>query len=380
MKIIHIAPLNTSGVPISLVQAEKDLGYESRLVTFAPDHREYTEDICLNLPFLDFAGTRLVKRLVSDPGKLRVDNSFKIPDRIPLQWRANNRAEALLVSLRELIWTPRFKKFFDQIDFWNFDVYQLDGGLGFYRDGRVIEELKKRGKRIICCYTGSDLRTRGVIPAIDAVADLNVTLEFDHLKLHPNIHHVGFPFDSGRFEPKPGTGNHEVVRIGHSPTNRLAKGSDHIIRAINSLKARYPVELVLIENVSYEESLRLKAGCDIFVDQLGDLGYGLSALEALAMGIATCSCLVDGFEDTYPDHPIVEVSALDLEGKLVELLENPDKRIEIGRKGHEWVKRVHGKSNVVKKIHELAGLRAGDDAAPGGRPLAVDVNRAAMSM
>ena len=82
LKILHIAPTNTSGVPGELVRAERALGHESRLVTLFRDRRGYFEDICLNLAFIDFAGTRWIKRRVSAPERLRVDNRLRIPGEI----------------------------------------------------------------------------------------------------------------------------------------------------------------------------------------------------------------------------------------------------------------------------------------------------------
>ena len=66
-RILHLAPFNTSGVPITLVRAEREVGFESRLITLGRDSRNYEEDICLDLPFLDFIGTRLAKKLFSNP-------------------------------------------------------------------------------------------------------------------------------------------------------------------------------------------------------------------------------------------------------------------------------------------------------------------------
>lgn len=355
LRILHIAPLNTSGVPITFVRAERALGHESRLITLARDRRGYEEDVCLELPLLDFWGTRLVKRLVSNPAKLTVTNRAAPPASLPPVWTPNGWPERLLVTTRERLWRPRILAAMREIDFWNFDVYQLDGGLEFFRDGRTVARLKEAGKTVICCYTGSDLRTRGVLPAIDALADLNVTLEFDHLALHPNIQHVFFPFETDRIPNRtPLSG--KTVRIGHAPTNRAAKGSELIIATIESLAKEFPVELELIENVPYEESLRRKARCDIFVDQIGDLGYGLNSLESLAMGIPTCSCLAPGFDKAYPDHPLFAVTAATLAECLVTLICTPELRRERGKRGVEWVRRLHDSKNVVARIHAFAGL------------------------
>lgn len=355
MKILHIAPFNISGVPISFVKAERKLGHQSRLITLGKDWRNYEEDICLELPFLDFSGTRWIKKIVSHPSKLSVDNQLKQVKEIPIIWQPNGWAESLLVKFREWFWQSKIETAMQSVNFWDFDVYQLDGGLEFYRDGRIVRKLKEQGKKVICCYTGSDLRTRGVIPAIDSLIDLNVTLEFDHLELHPKIEHVFFPFDVDEF-----TANYseksEVIRVGHAPTNRAAKGSDFIISVIKELQKKYPVELVLIENVSYAESQKMKSGCQIFIDQIGDLGYGLNSLESLAMGIPTCSCLVQGFEEKYPDHPFVVIDKLNLQQKLVDLIGSTELRTRLSKSGRDWVQRHHSAVSVVQKIQQLLDL------------------------
>jgi hypothetical protein len=60
-----------------------------------------------------------------------------------------------------------------------------------------------------------------------------------------------------------------------------------IIEAVTNLAKSKDIELVLIEGLKYRDSLVLKAGCDLFIDQLGELGYGVSALESMALGIPT---------------------------------------------------------------------------------------------
>jgi len=351
-RILHLAPFNTSGVPITLVRAERELGFDSRLITLGRDPRGYEEDLCLDLPFLDFVGTRWAKKIFSDSARLQVTNRCKIPAQIPPTWRPHSLAEKWLVKFRESIWQKRITRAIAKIDFWNFDLYQLDGGLEFYRDGRLVRELNKRGKPIICLYTGSDLRTRGVIPEIDQLANLNVTLEFDHLALHPRLQHVFFPLDLRRFTLAPPRQESRLV-IGHAPTNRVAKGSDTIIAVVQNLAKDFPIDFILIEGLPHHEALRRKAGCDIFIDQLGELGYGINAIEALAMGICTCTGLVAGFAEKYPDHPFVEVNAENLRARLVHLCRHPQQRRQLRQHGRDWVERMHDSRRVVRQIHEL---------------------------
>ncbi len=354
--ILHIAPTNTSGVPGQLVGAERKLGYTSRLVTLFADKRNYFQDICLDLPFIDFAPTRWMKKLVSDPRKIKVANKVTPPEHIPLTWQPHSLAEHILVRLRDALWRHKVERAIEVFYLDQFDVYQLDGGLGFYRHAAFVRKQKNLGKTIICCYMGSDLRTRGVIPDIDAFSDVNVTVEFDHLQWHPDIHHVGFPFDTTGYAMHVHHDNQKPVRIGHAPTNRAAKGSDVIIPVLRELEQKFDAEMVLIEGMPYQDALAIKQSCDIFVDQIGDLGYGINSLEALAMGIPAVSCLAPGFAEAYPAHPFIDVQADSIKEKLIRLVRNPDYRRQKGQQGKTWVEKHHKAREVVKKIHRLAKI------------------------
>ena len=356
MRILHIAPFNTAGVPFAFVKAERALGHESRLVTLGRHPQDREEDICLDLPFLDSWLVRRVKGIVTPEHRRVVSHVARLPSKIPPEWKPSPWGESLLINLRERVWKKKIEEAIQEHGLYDYDVYQLDGGLEFFRDGRFVRRLKESGKKVICCYTGSDLRTRGVIPAIDASSDLNVTVEFDHLQYHPDIHHVPFPLDVDAFQPADPAGGH-VVRIGHAPTNRAAKGSDIIIPIVQALERRFPVQLVLIEGLPYSEAIRLKRTCHVFIDQIGDLGYGMNSLEALAMGIPACSSLAPGFAEVYPDHPFIVVGADTLETELTALIQ--DRRLirKKGKQGRAWVRRVHDARAVVERIHSLAGCR-----------------------
>lgn len=353
-RILHIAPFNIADVPLSFVRAERELEFESRLLTLGRNSRGYEEDICLDLPFLDLAATRWAKKLFSNPQRLQVTNRKPQLKEIPPVWSPHSFFEDILVRGREMLWTPKIRATLEEIDFWNFNLYQFDGGLEFYRDGRIVQELKKLGRKIVVCYTGSDLRTRGVIKPVDDAADVRVTVEYDHLKLHPNIHHVFFPFDARAFRVQPVREKRDGgLVIGHAPTNRAAKGSDIIIEVVNRLVSEIGGRLLLIEGMSHQDALKAKAECDIFIDQIGDLGYGINSLESLAMGIPTCTCLVEGFARQYSDHPFIEVDAENLFERLRALCLNSELRRKYVERSREWVERVHDGRESVGRIQDL---------------------------
>lgn len=354
MKILHIAPFNVANVPMTFVQAERQLGHSSRLLTLARNSRGYPEDICLHLPFLNFKGLTHFKRLISGKSRIEVTNIKPKSTSLPPIWQPNI-LEELFIKFREMLWKPKINRAFKKYQLDQVDVIQLDGGVGFYRDGSDIIRFNQQRKKIICCYTGSDLRTRGVIPQIDAISDLNISVEYDHLQLHPDIYHIFFPFDAQKFKPLPYYDD-AIIRIGHAPTNRAAKGSDTIISVVIELEKTHPVKLILIENLPYQEALKRKAECHIFIDQIGDLGYGINSLESLAMGIPTCSGLVPGFDEQYPDHPFFVINKQNLKSNLIQLIEDRDWRMKKRTEGIAWVKKYHDPISVVQKIHQLAKL------------------------
>ena len=122
------------------------------------------------------------------------------------------------------------------------------------------------------------------------------------------------------------------------------------------LENEYPVKLILIEKLPYQKALEVKSHCDIFIDQIGDLGYGINSLESLAMGIPTCSCLAPEFSERYPLHPFIVIDKMNLKSKLSELIESEKLRLEKSTQGRQWISKYHDSKHIVQQIHRLAGI------------------------
>jgi len=353
LKILHIAPFNYAGVPMNFVKAERNLGHYSRLIVLGSNNQGRDGDIFLNLKFIDSPFVKIAKKIFTPVKRRKIIYNVTPPEKVPITWSYANTGEKILIKSREVLWKKAIDKIIQDVDFWNFDLYQLDGGLGFYRDSRLIKKLHSKGKKIIVCYTGSDLRTRGVFPEIESISDLIVTVEFDHLKFHDNLNYVPFPFDFLMLPDKKKRDPKRIV-IGHAPTNRAAKGSDIIINAIERLKNKYSyVDIDLIEGMLYKEALERKSMCDIFIDQIGNLGYGINSIESLAMGSVTCSSLAPGFKEAFPDHPFIEIDAGNIEEKIDDLIQDKKKMENIAAYGEKWARRFHDPIQVVTKIHNL---------------------------
>ncbi len=348
MRILHFAAENYAGVPAQLVQAERQQGHESLLVTlYHPGSRLCDEDICLNLPWV---GTDWMNRL--KPAFVRrpiyQSSQRRMSDGPPV-WESGSAFVRLLFNVRDRLWEPRIRRALDAVRFSDCDLLFLDGGVGFLRSGKLVREFKERGGKAALLYCGSDLRTRGMIPVVDALADFRFTVEFDHCLLDPRLTFVFFPFDPPAMT-RPPLQDGKTIRIGHAPTNRVIKGTDAILQGLEKLKETHPVEIVLIEGLPHTEALRLKASCHLFVDTLGELGYGINSLEALAMGIPTAVQLMPDFEKVLEDHPFILITEETVAEQLKPYVESELLRKEKGQAGKEWVKRMHDPVRVSQSV------------------------------
>jgi len=260
------------------------------------------------------------------------------------------------MKFREVVWTPYINKARKKYNLDNFDVYQFEMGMEFYRDARWVKELANRSKGIIAFYHGTDIRNRGVIKQVDDICALRLTSELDLLQLHPQLKYLFLPFDSSKIEQVRSDDKPTVFRIGHAARNRRLKGTEAVIRAIETLQRKgVPVELVLIENKSHEEAMRLKATCHIAVDQLTDLGgwgYGMSSLEFLAMGIPVITKMRKEYCDFLPDHPFENADDNSVEAAIERLVFDVVLRKQRSEQGIAFVKKYHDARVVMRQYYD----------------------------
>jgi len=243
----------------------------------------------------------------------------------------------------------------------DYDIIHYDAGLDFYRDASQAKKWKSMGKKIVCCYYGSDLRTRGIIKPLDDISDLNITSEFDHLALKNDLYYLFYPYDISEL-PEKKTNNSDAIKIIHTPTNRKFKGTDIIIEVIEKIKKERKIEFILLENKTRDYLLEEKSKCDISIDQvggtMGGTGYGKAGLESIAMGIPTLTNMTKEYSDWLPENPfVVANNNNDLYDKLVELIDNKELRKQLGEAGKSWTIKYHSYRNVNEKLYELYKMK-----------------------
>ncbi len=354
LKILHLAPQNYAGVPYSFYDMHNKCGDYSRIITYHKNTRNFPEDICLDLPLPNYS---LAKNWRSKKVKDREEQKVEIA---PI-FKPSNIVEKFYFDISDFLKKKKINELIEKYSLNDFDIIHYDAGLDFFRNSSQAKKWKNEGKKIVCCYYGSDLRIRGLIKELDEISDLNITSEFDHLKLKDDIHYLFYPYDASELPEKHNQVN-EVVTIIHSPTNRKYKGTELIISVIEKIKKEKKIKFLLMENVDRIELLKIKSGCDICIDQvggtMGGTGYGKAGLETLAMGIPTITNMSDEYKNWLPENPFVVANNSDeLYEKLNELIENGDLRSEIGLKGKDWVKKYHSYESVNQKLKELYKLK-----------------------
>jgi glycosyltransferase involved in cell wall biosynthesis len=325
-------------------------GDYSRLITLHKNERMFPEDICLNLllPNQTLAKMLRKKKIQSLEEKERDTVHY---------FESKNLYEKIYYKFYDFLIQPKIEKVISDFSLSDFDIIHYDGGLDFYRDSRQALKWKKQGKKIVCCYYGSDLRIRGLIKELDEISDLNLTSEYDHLALKKDLKYLFYPYDTSELPPKKGKTN-GTIKIIHSPTNRKYKGTELIISVIDKIKKERNIEFLLMENVDRKKLLEIKSECDISIDQvggtMGGTGYGKAGLETLAMGIPTITNMTNAYEKWLPENPFVVANTFDqLYKSLIELIDNENFRIENGNKGIEWVNNYHSFENVNKELKRL---------------------------
>jgi glycosyltransferase involved in cell wall biosynthesis len=347
LKILHIAPLNFAGVPYDFYKMHNQCGDYSRLITLHKNERIFSEDICLNLPLpIQVLAKRIRQKKVQS-----LENKSIVTAHY---FELKNIFDRTYYGFYDTFVQPKIEKTISDYSLNDFDIIHYDGGLDFYRDARQALKWKKQGKKIVCCYYGSDLRIRGLIKELDDISDLNITSEYDHLALKKDLNYLFYPYDPSELPPKKQRTS-ESIKIVHSPTNRKYKGTDLIISVIEKIKKERTIEFLLLENIDRKKLLEIKSECDISIDQvggtMGGTGYGKAGLETLAMGIPTITNMTKDYVAWLPENPFVVANNFDeLYKSLNELLDDESYRNELGKMGIEWVNKYHGFKNVNEKL------------------------------
>jgi len=144
------------------------------------------------------------------------------------------------------------------------------------------------------------------------------------------------------------------LRILHAPTNEDYKGSKYIYLALDELKKKYDFELKLVKNVTIEKLYEEIQSSDLVIDQMIGGGYGLFAMEAMAMyRPVVCYVREDLWEKIKHDSPIYNASPDELYNVLDSILANPAQLTERSRQSREFIEKYHDAKKIAQQYYEI---------------------------
>ena len=213
------------------------------------------------------------------------------------------------------------------------------------------------GKPLVVHHHGTIYRDNHA--ALDAVSNahnlVQICSTIDLTQYNPQVEWLPNPIDVSWMEhirAQYQAGPSGVLRYSHTPTQRWAKHTDYFIQGVKAVHGR----LELVEMSSWSHALARKATADVLLDQLY-YGYGLSGLEAMAMGIAVVGgATVEGIESRIMEAvgylPYHRASPGTIGMDLVPL-NDPAFRAEVAERGRQYVNDFHSQPVIVDRLKAL---------------------------
>jgi glycosyltransferase involved in cell wall biosynthesis len=259
----------------------------------------------------------------------------------------------------------------------NADIFHFYNANTFLQDFEDLPLLKEKGKKMVMHHWGSDVRT------VETVTRLNpypleptyYTDEEIHKQLttlsqyidtaivqdyevyayvkdyYKNVFVLPLACHIEEFKVAYPSVDNDTPLIIHAPTNRNFKGSDYVDSAINQICDKGKLTYQIIEKMSHEKAVSEYLKADIIVDQLLCGTYGMFSVEAMAMGKPVVAFIREDLRAKFPDDlPIVQATPETLADVLLELVQNPERRHELGIAGRKYVERYHSAERVTNEL------------------------------
>lgn len=338
MKILHL-PTSTGGNAYGLCGAEKSIGLDSTTLYTAGNWLNYPGDIVLDktgfFPFTFFSSVKA---------------AFTIPPKYDV---LHFNFGSSLIDFPGL-----------NINHWDLPLYKKQRLVVTYNgcDARQRFSRIKQAEISACqhadCYNGIckserlDQKKRHRIRQFKQAGATFFATNPDLLNFLPK-ESIFLPYTVANWDdiqPAPILTDKKKITVVHAPTNRVCKGSQAVIEAIESLKKKYTdrLELILVENVPHRQALEIYSKADIVIDQLRIGWYGALAVENMKMGKPVVVYINPDDLHFLPQalqkdcrEAFIEANEYNLAQVLERYIENPALLLQKSQAALEYVHRWH---------------------------------------
>jgi hypothetical protein len=153
------------------------------------------------------------------------------------------------------------------------------------------------------------------------------------------------------FEPSYPDSTNPRPLLVHIPSHKQVKGTEAVLRAVDTLRNRYEFDFELIHGLPHDQALAMVRRADLVLDQFVIGDHGLAAIEAMALGKPTLCFIKDALLAKYPpDFPLVNANQENLVQVLEGLLVDGQKRHEIGRRSRHYVEQYHDAHKIARQL------------------------------
>jgi glycosyltransferase involved in cell wall biosynthesis len=142
----------------------------------------------------------------------------------------------------------------------------------------------------------------------------------------------------------------EKIRILHAPSEPELKGTEYVLKAVEELKKEgLPIELILVQNMPWQEALKIFKTADIAIDQFRMGAYGHFAAECMALKKPVICYIREDVKRYYPtDLPIIISTGDALAATIRTLIADRERIKRIGNESYDYVKKYHDPEAIAQ--------------------------------
>ncbi len=345
MKVLHL-PINIASQVGITVRALRDRGVDARGIVF--NNHSYQDGEGLE--------TYPLESLTNYPvrGRLQRVSLWRavlkgIAWADVVHWHFRNNAIPFDLDLR---YAARLKKP-RLVEFWGSDIRVPEIASA---DNPYIEEMYALDPEAAHKESAKSRRTqeRFARHGFECLIPSPEMVPFVFRDLFPKVYSSVARLDVSELEPVyPDPKNARPV-IVHHPSNKLNKGTQTVLDAVEALKGELDFEFRLLHQMARDEVLSTVQSADIALGEFVSGDYGLAVLEAMALGKPTVCYIKPAVVAQLPSElPVVNANQDNLTEVLRELLTDGEKRHSIGRRSRDYVLNYHDAS---KSAENLVGI------------------------
>lgn len=254
------------------------------------------------------------------------------------------------------------------------DVFHFHFGTSLTVDYSDLKLLNDLNKKVIMQYWGSDVRMYtkaikmnpyvkvkdmdedGIKRRLELISKYisNCIVDYELAEYvkdyHSKIYYTKVAIDLKKYNFIE-SNNKKKLLIVHAPTSPEFKGTNFILKAIEELKLNYDFEFKLIQGMQHEQAFKIYEQADLIIDQILTGGYGVFAVEAMAMGKPVICWISDFMKEKYPKElPIISANPDNIKQKIEYIINNKDVLKDVGIKSRRYVEKHHDMDPISKNI------------------------------